>query len=119
MESRSHRGAVCDDHVGLERHQLFRQSPYPIDIASAPTGLRSQIPALDPSQFRKPLREAGELSLSLGIVFGQAQEYAEAPQTAGILRARRSRPQGSRAGDQRDDLTSPDGTFLPAKPLAT
>ena len=72
LECRSHRGAVCDDHVGLQCHQFFRESPYPIDVTPPPTNLRQQVAALDPSQFGKPLREPRELGLPLGITFGQA-----------------------------------------------
>ena len=72
MKCRSHWGAVCENHIGLQSHQLFRESPYPIDVASAPTNLHPQVAAFDPSQFREPLREAGELSLPLGITFSQA-----------------------------------------------
>src|SRR6516164_2488629 len=107
MECRSHRGAMCEDHVGLQSHQLFGESPYPIDVASAPTNLHPQVAAVDPSQFREPLRESGELSLPLGITFGQAEQYADAPHTAGILRARCLRPQSSRTTDERDKFAPP------------
>src|SRR6516164_5444502 len=107
MECRSHRGAMCEDHVGLQSHQLFCESPYPINVASSPTNLHPQVAAVDPSQFRKSLREPGELSLPLGITFGQAEQYADAPHPTGILRARCLRPQSSSAADALDELAPP------------
>jgi hypothetical protein len=44
------------------------------------------------------------LGFPLGITFGHAQQYTDAPQPAGFLRARCSRPQNSRAAEQSDEL---------------
>jgi hypothetical protein len=61
-----------DDQVGLQGDELFRESPYLIDVAPTPTNLGPQVAAVDLSKFGKPLRKPGELGLPLGITFGQA-----------------------------------------------
>jgi hypothetical protein len=102
---------MCENHVGLQGHQLFRKSPYPIDVTSPPTNLDTHIAAVDPPQFGQPLREPGKLGRSLGITFGEAKQYAKAPHPAGFLRARCLRPQSGCTTEQRDELA-------PSKPMA-
>jgi hypothetical protein len=85
------------------------RSPYLIDVAATPTNLHPQVAAVDPSQVRKPLREPRELGLPLGITFGHAQQYTDAPHPAGFLRARSERPRCGRTAEQRDERAAPHG----------
>src|SRR5262249_59195496 len=51
--------------------------------------------------------ERCETSLPDLIVRGCGEEHADAPHGLGLLRARRARPRGRRAAEQRDELAAP------------
>ena len=113
---------VCEDHVGLQVDQLFREHPHPVDVAGGPTNVHPQIAAIGPTQLRKPLRERGEPGLSLRIVFVARHQHADPPHAVGLLRARRQRPR-RRAPKPRDELPPPHPSCLRAavrqQPTAT
>jgi hypothetical protein len=48
--------------------------------------------------------------LAYRIVFGERDEQADAPHALGVLCARRERPSGRRAADERDEVASPHST---------
>jgi len=56
--------------------------------------------------LREPLHECCHASLKLRIVCGAGHQHADAPHPLGLLRARRERPRGHRASEQRDELAS-------------
>jgi len=78
MERRSYWGSLRDDQVGLQGDQLFRKSPYLIDITTTPANLHPQDTTVSPTQFCEPLPEPRELGLSLGIVLVHAHEHTDA-----------------------------------------
>src|SRR5262249_49239065 len=53
------------------------------------------------------LEKRGDAGLSFRIVCGESIEHADAPHSLGLLRARRERPRGRGAAEQRDDLAPP------------
>src|SRR5262245_32051710 len=71
-----------------------------------PAGIDPQVAALAPSQLAERLCERGEPGLPLGIVRGDIREHADAPRAFDLLRARRERPRGRRAAEQRDELAA-------------
>jgi len=98
-----------EDQIGLRGHQLFRESPDLVDVAATPTNLHPQIGAVRPTQLGKPLREAGKLSLSLGIVFVQRHEHADPPHPASLLCCYDARPCNHCTAESRDEFASPHG----------
>src|SRR5262249_11549276 len=63
----------------------------------------ADIASFRPSTLFQPLPECREASLGLRIVLGERHEHADAPHSLALLRARRERPRGRRAADERDD----------------
>src|SRR5262249_32931919 len=61
-----------------------------------------------PTKLLQPLRESGEPSLTFRIVRGEIHEHADAPDALALLRARRERPRGRRAAEQRYELAALD-----------
>jgi hypothetical protein len=59
-------GFLARRSVGLQGDQLFRKSPYLIDITTTPANLHPQDTTVSPTQFCEPLPEPRELGLSLG-----------------------------------------------------
>src|SRR5262245_6983103 len=69
-----------------------------------PAGIDPQVAALAPSQLAERLCERGEPGLPLGIVRGDIREHGDAPRAFALLPARRERPRGCRAAEERDEL---------------
>ena len=78
--------------------------PHPVNIAGGPTNVHPYVSAVGPTQFRKPLREPGQLGLCLKIVFAVRHQHADPPHSLALLRPRRERPRRCRAAEQRDEL---------------
>src|ERR1700747_2664207 len=66
-----------------------------------PAGIDPQVAALAPSQLAERLCERGVPGLPLGIVRGDIREHADASHAFRLLPARRERPDGHRAAEQR------------------
>jgi len=52
----------------------------------------------------QPLQERPEAGLKFQIVHSRGQKHADATHPLALLRARRERPRGRRAADERDEL---------------
>ena len=65
--------------------------------------IRTLRPMVQPNCCQ-PLQERREAGLTFRIVRGCGQEHADAPHPLALLRARRERPRGRRAAEQRDEL---------------
>ncbi len=114
---------MCEDHIGLQRNQLFRERLILIRPAGRKAIVDADIAALRPSEPFEPLPECREACLHFRIVLGIGHQHADAPHPLGLLRARRERPR-RRAAEQRDELaplhsitlsaraTSPAGTSM-------
>jgi hypothetical protein len=94
---------MCEDHVGLQRDQFFRECLC-LRTGRRKASVDADIAAFRPSTLFQPLPECREASLALRIVFGECQEHADAAHPARLLRARRERPCQRRPAEQRDEL---------------
>src|SRR5262249_52154376 len=83
--------------------QLLRERSYLVDVTAGPTKVRPDVAAIGPTQFRKRLRERGDVSLRLGIAFVVRQEHADPPHAVALLRSRSERPCRC-AADERDEF---------------
>jgi hypothetical protein len=92
LECSGRRSRTSEDHIGLQTDQLLREYPQPVNIPGGPANIHPQVAAFSPTQLGKSLREPGEASLSLRIVFVECQEHADPPHAVGLLRPRRERP---------------------------
>src|SRR5262245_35731359 len=57
-----------------------------------------------PSELPEPLSKILKIALRVRIVLGNPQQYRDPPHPPALLRARRERPRGCRAAEQRDEL---------------
>jgi hypothetical protein len=69
------------------------------DIGSGPARLDPYIAADARAQERQPLHERRQARLIFRIIRGCGQEYADAPYSLGLLRARGNRPRRRRAAE--------------------
>src|SRR5262249_6311704 len=77
-----------------------------IRIAVTPTAVYVQVASHDPPQFLQPLHKHRIATLHLSVVRPRVGEHADAPHVLALLRARRERPGGCRAAEQRDELAA-------------
>ena len=70
----------------------------------APADVDPYVATVGPAQLLQPLQKRCEADLALRIVRGRIHEHADAPHPLALLRARRERPCGRRAAEQRDEL---------------
>src|SRR6516164_6822002 len=104
-----------EDHVGLQRDQLFREH-LRLRRSRRKAIVNADIAAFRPSTLLEPLPECREASPHFRIVLGVGTQHADPPYPVRLLRARRQRPRGRRAPEERDELASPHvehGDFLP------
>src|SRR5262249_3265472 len=77
-----------------------------LEVAAAPAVVDAHIAPDDPAQFAEPLQQRCVAGLSFGIVRHPRHKHTDAANTLRLLRARRERPRGSRAAEQRDELAA-------------
>jgi hypothetical protein len=87
-----------------------------MDIAGTPANFHAHVLTVGPAQLLQPLQERRHASLSFGIVRGYAHQYANAPHSIGLLRARRERPRNCRAAEQADEIAPFRSTTLHSPP---
>jgi hypothetical protein len=87
-----HGGRACDNHIGLQVDQFFREHLHPLGAAGGPTNVDPHIAAIGPTQLRKPARQPGRIGLRLRIVFIELDKHADPAHPIVLLRARRERP---------------------------
>ncbi len=95
------------DDVRRERDQLGRVGAMAVGVAHAPAVVDPYIAAFAPAQFLQRLQERDPTGPRFRIVLGQVHEHTDAPHPLDRLRARRQRPRGRRAAEQRDELAAP------------
>src|SRR5262245_39255932 len=98
------RTAAGNDHVGLQRKQLFRERLSPVSVCRAPAVVDAEIAAFGPAQLAEPPYQSIHQRLILGIALGESQKHADAPHPARLLCARGERPSGAGGAEQRDEL---------------
>src|SRR5262249_30890750 len=98
------RGSRCDDDIDLEPDELGRDLSETLGASLRPAILDRNGPILDPAEFAQPLHKCGD-PRALRRRRGRTQE-PNGRQPSRLLRARRERPGGRRATDQRDELAA-------------
>src|SRR5262249_2844477 len=96
------RRRICEDHVGLQRDQLFREH-LRLRAYRRKAIVNTDIAAFRPSTLLEPLPECREAGLTFRVVLGEAHQHANPPHSVALLRARRKRP-CRRAAEQRHEL---------------
>jgi hypothetical protein len=96
---------MCEDHVGLQRDQFFREY-LRLRANRRKASVDADIAAFRPSTLFQPLPECRKASLCLRIVLGEAHQHADPPHSVGLLCARRERPRCGSAAEQRDELAA-------------
>src|SRR5262249_28532656 len=101
------RRPLCEDHVGLQCDQFFRLYLRLICAAiGCKASVHADIATLRPSTLFKPLPKSREARRHFRIVLGQGRQHRDPANSVGLLRARRERPCGRRATEQRDELAA-------------
>src|SRR5262249_24422016 len=95
---------VCEDGVGSRADQLFRKNLHPINVAIGPTIVDPHVATVRPTQLLQRLNKCCEIGLRFTIGFVPPHQYADAPHSPALLRARREPPRRRRAAEQRDEL---------------
>src|SRR5215475_6948725 len=75
---------------------------------SRPTPVNADVAILRPTELLKSLPKRRVAVLSFPVVLGKRLEHADAPHAVGLLRARRVRPRGRGATEQRNEIASSD-----------
>src|SRR5262249_4950101 len=92
----------CDDDVNLEPHELGPDLSEALAAAFRPAILDRDRAAFDPAQFAQSLDKRGDPKAP-GRKRACTQE-SDSRQLSRLLRARRERPRGDRAAEQRDEV---------------
>src|SRR5262249_19310238 len=94
------------DHVRPERRQLCCVPANFIGFGRGPARVDLHVAADAPAGLLETLQERAEAGLKFPIVRSRGQENANEGRLLALLRARRERPRGSRAAEQRDELAT-------------
>src|SRR5262249_28098076 len=94
-------GIVCSDYCHPTAYQIGCEVRQLIVLVLAPAILDRHIPALDVAHFTNALLECGQKVCTAGT--RRAVEHPDHRHRR-LLRARRDRPRGRRAAEQRDEL---------------
>src|SRR5262249_34122025 len=97
-------GSRRDDDIDLEPDELGRDLGDTLLASLGPAVLDRDGTALDPAEFAQSLHKRGD-PLAGGRVRALAHE-PDSLQFPRLLRARRERPRGRRAAEQRDDVAA-------------
>src|SRR5262249_10685079 len=112
-----HRSRLTDYHFGRQRHQFCCMGSYAGGVGTTKTYLDLDVAAVCPSQFLKSLFKRRHSRLSIPIV-GYTHQQSDPPYALGLLRARRERPRGCHAAEQRDEPSPPQIEHQAAPALA-
>src|SRR5262245_65515332 len=77
----------------------------PFGIGARPAVFNVEVAAFHPAELLQRLTERLHSQLTFGIALSQSDEYADASQSAALLRPRRQRPRRRRAAEKRDALS--------------
>ena len=89
--------------VGVQIDQLLGNGRDAGGVAGTIAVVDLEILAVGPPQLPEPGREQHSPGAKVGIALRLTLEHADPPRAVGWLRARRERPGGSRAADERDE----------------
>src|ERR1700676_132951 len=106
MQRGSHRRGVGQDHLWLQRYQLFRKLPRPINVPRSPTVVDAKVAVLEPSKGCKFLFERTKQVLRSRVVLVVAHQHANPLHPVWLLRAGGKRP-CRRTADKRDEHPPP------------
>jgi hypothetical protein len=95
--------AEREQHIGLRANEVRGKIGETLRPALRITILNREVVALDVTEIAQGATGCFHLRVSLR---GAKQQNAQARDLCGLLRARRERPRGHRAAEQRDEITS-------------
>src|SRR5262249_32164704 len=99
---------LTEHHVGPQPGQLFGQPVDPIDVRARPAKLDADVAAFYPADLRQRTPERRDHGLRNRIILRKSHQHADLAYFVGpLLRARRERPRGSRAAEQRNEVAPP------------
>ena len=96
-----------EDYVRWGSDQLFREGLIPTAIAAREASFDVNIAALGPSALFEHLPKRRKTRLRFRIVFGVADQYANAPHTVCLLRSYGERPRRRRTAEKCDEIAPP------------
>src|SRR5262245_19536554 len=86
-----------------------------INVARSPVIVHLDVASFRPTQALQRLAERCNARLCLRIALGKAHQHADPPHPAGLLPARRERPDGYTAAKKCDEFPPPHGAYPKAK----
>src|SRR5262249_23449174 len=101
------RASKGEHNVRRESEQFLGISAKAAGIAHCPAIIDAEVAAVDPAQVAQSLLKGSTPQSRLWIIGGERHQYAHAPHLFRLLRARRERPRGRRAAEQRDERAPP------------
>jgi hypothetical protein len=75
---------LCEDHIGLQRHKFSREQ-LRLSACRGKAILDFHIVPFRPSKLFKPLSESRQAFLHFWIIFGEANQHADAPHCFSLL----------------------------------
>src|SRR5262249_4968155 len=105
-------GGMCEDHVGPQTDQLFRQH-LRLSPGGSKTSIDADIVTLRPSEPLEFLSKFRGACLGFRIVLGEAHQHRDVPHTLALLRTERQRPRRRRA-NERDEIAALHVRMAPA-----
>jgi hypothetical protein len=85
---------ICE---ARDRCGIVRCSPAPVD---------TNVAALDPTKTSKRFPKCSDEALALPVTLRKSHQHADPSHPLRLLRARRERPRGRRAAEERDEIAS-------------
>src|SRR5262249_46144716 len=95
-------GCICDNDIDFKSDELGSELGGPIAASLRPAILDDEVATLGPAEFAQPLQKSSDPT-ALGCGHRYRAQEPDGGQLARLLRARRERPRGCGAAEQRDE----------------
>ena len=92
----------------MQRDEFLREPLHRPRVERRPARLDPKVAAVRPAELLEFLPERRDIGLSFPVALGICHQHTDAPHALALLRARRDRPRGRRAAEQRDELAPSD-----------
>ena len=103
QERDTSRRRICNEHVGSQRDQFFREQLRLVGTPRCKPIVNSDVAAFYPTKLPKPLPEPREAGLCFWVILGVPDQHSDRRHLIGLLRACRERPR-CRAAEKRYEL---------------
>ena len=100
------RSPLCENHVGLQGDQLFREH-LRLSAGGRKPSVDSDIAVLRPSKSFEALPESRNPRFDFRIVLGEGHQHADPLHPRGLLRPRHERPRRRCPAEHGDEIASP------------